>query len=218
MSADVVTFRDVSRVLRLPSGDSITPVRDATLTIAAGDRIVLTGPSGSGKTTFIHLCAALDVPTSGTVAWPALPDGPKVPGVIGVTFQTPSLIPWLSVEYNVAVPALAAGVERSEALARAAGSLASFGLGSLAGRLPDDLSGGQAQRVVLARALITRPALILADEPTGQLDGATAQRAIRTLLDMTATDTAILVATHDERLASTFATRWSMVAGTITTS
>lgn len=215
MADDVVALRDVTRQLTLPTGEKITPVRNVTACIEPRARIALTGPSGSGKTTFIHLCAALDTPTSGTVSWPGLEHGPDVPGVVGVVFQAPSLIAWLGVEFNVALPLLAAGVECTDALKYANDMLAHFGLGELADRLPEELSGGQAQRAALARALVSRPALVLADEPTGQLDGETARSTIATLLDVAPDDCAILFATHDERIASEFAERWTMEDGTI---
>jgi len=215
MTDELLALRNATRELTLPAGTTIAAVCGVTATIHTGARIALTGPSGSGKTTLIHLCAGLDLPTSGTVSWPGLVDGPAHPGIVGVAFQAPSLIPWLSVELNVALPVLAAGTERAPALASAREMLARFGLASLASRLPSELSGGQAQRAALARALVSRPALVLADEPTGQLDGDTAQSAIAVLHDTARHDCAILFATHDERIASAFDVRWTMADGAI---
>jgi ABC-type lipoprotein export system ATPase subunit len=215
MADDVVALRGATRELRLPTGETITPVRDVTASIEPRARIALTGPSGSGKTSFIHLCAALDEPTSGAVTWPGLQSGPNVPGVIGVVFQAPSLIAWLSVEMNVAVPLLAAGVERAQALSRANAILDRLALAPLAERLPEEISGGQAQRVAIARALVSGPALVLADEPTGQLDAKTAKRVVEDLLDVADEDCAIVLATHDARTASAFDAHWTMTDGTV---
>jgi len=212
---ELIALRGATKQLDLPSRERITPVREVTATIEQGSRTVVTGPSGSGKTTLLHLCAGLDVPTSGSVAWPSFDHGPAVPGLIGVVFQAPSLITWLSAKANVAVPLLAGDVAPDEALARAHDMLARFGLKDLADRFPSELSGGQAQRVALARALVTRPAVVLADEPTGQLDGATGASAIDTLLDACDEETAVLVATHDERIVSRFSSRWLMVDGAL---
>lgn len=218
MADDVVALRAATRELRLPTGETITPVRDVTAGIEPRARIALTGPSGSGKTTFIHLCAAFDQPTSGDVTWPALEGGPAAPGVIGVVFQAPSLIAWLSVELNVAIPLLAAGVDRTEALSRANQMLSRFELAPFAQRLPEELSGGQAQRIAIARALVSRPALVLADEPTGQLDARTAKGAVDALLDIADEACAIVFATHDDRIAQAFDVRWKMTDGSVRTS
>jgi ABC-type lipoprotein export system ATPase subunit len=215
VSAEVVVLRDVTRELTLPTGETIAPIQGVTATIYRGDRIALVGPSGSGKTTFVHLCGGLEAPTSGTVEWPALPAGPVVPGVVGVVFQAPSLIAWLSVEMNVAVPLLAKGVGRDAASTRANEMLARFGLESMSSRLPEELSGGQAQRVALARALVASPALVLADEPTGQLDGTTARSVIAVLLEIAPDDCAIVFATHDQRVSDRFGARWTIADGTL---
>jgi putative ABC transport system ATP-binding protein/lipoprotein-releasing system ATP-binding protein len=197
--------------------DTLTALHPASFTIRPGDRIALTGPSGSGKSTLLALIAGIDVPSGGRISWPAL--GPRDslrPLAVGVVFQTPSLLPMLNVTENVALPLVLAG-RATQAEAAALASLAAFGLLGLAERLPDELSGGQAQRVALARALATRPRLLLADEPTGQLDHATVAALFDVLLAALAgTDTALLVATHDAAVAARLGPRWQLQHGRLT--
>src|SRR3954465_232481 len=136
-------------------------------------RIAITGPSGSGKSTLLHLLAGLDDPTVGTVAWPLLGDRSALrPGPRPVIFQGPSLLPALTVRENVALPLVLAGVRDAQAGADADHALTSLALDDLADKLPEEISGGQAQRVAVARALAGRPRLILGDEPTSQVDRA----------------------------------------------
>jgi putative ABC transport system ATP-binding protein len=153
--------------------------------IPVSARIALTGPSGSGKSTLIHLIGGLDAPTTGTVRWPALrADRLGRPNGVAVVFQGPSLLPSFDVAENVALPLLFAGRDEVSAHERALAALDLVGMRESGARLPDELSGGQSQRVAVARVVATRPALILADEPTGQLDQLNAQRVITALLDM----------------------------------
>lgn len=197
-----------------PAGSDIFALQPASFVIRSGDRIALLGRSGSGKSTLLHLIAGLDVPTSGQLTWPAL--GPRDalrPEYVGMVFQAPSLIPTLSVVENVEVPLRIAGnfsLARSQALK----ALGSLGLVSLADKLPDELSGGQAQRVSLARAIALKPRLILADEPTGQLDQSVAGQTVDALLSAIAeSETALVVATHDPSVAKRMKTTWSMDHG-----
>lgn len=189
-------------------------LRPVSFVISAGDRIALLGRSGSGKSTLLHLVADLDLPTSGQLTWPGLGrHGTLRPKHIGIVFQAPSLIPTLSVVENVELPLRLAGdipSPRSEAMK----ALGAVGLASIADKLPDELSGGQAERVALARAIAPRPRLILADEPTGQLDHPTARRAMDALLKSVAgTDAAIVVATHDPSVAERMNSTWLMEHG-----
>ncbi|MGH3606124.1 MAG: ABC transporter ATP-binding protein, partial [Pseudonocardiaceae bacterium] len=178
---------------------AVTAVREVTVAVHAGMRIALTGPSGSGKSTLLHLMAGLETPTGGTVRWPGLGGAPHGrPGVLGVVFQGPSLIPALNVVENVALPLLLASTAQDEAVARALGALDRLGVGELGRKLPEELSGGQAQRVAVARVLACRPSLILADEPTGQLDHGAGDRVVSVLLEAAEElGGALLVATHD---------------------
>lgn len=194
---------------------AVVAVHRASCEITAGARLALTGPSGSGKSTLLHLLAGLDEPTAGTVTWPALGTRRQLrPGLVAVVFQGPSLLPPLDVAENVALPLLLAGLPEDEAGAAAHQALARLGLETLAAKLPEELSGGQAQRVAVARALAGRPRLILADEPTGQLDHRNGAVVIDALLEAAGTlGAALVVATHDPLVADRFADRWSMADG-----
>lgn len=183
--------------------------------VPASARIALTGPSGSGKSTLLHLISGIDAPTTGSVRWPALTSHPShPPSGIGLVFQGPSLLPTFDVVENVALPMLFAGFVEETATQRALEALQLVGLRDLAAKLPDELSGGQSQRVAIARVLAARPALILADEPTGQLDHETAHRVLVAILDAaTAIEAAVIVSTHDPFVANFFAERWTMCDG-----
>ncbi len=196
---------------------AVVAVHGVSATVTSGTRVALTGPSGSGKSTLLHLMAGLETPTAGTVSWPGLGGHPlAVPGRIGVVFQGPSLLPALDVVENVALPLLLADVTEDEATAQAVAALDLLAIGDLARKLPEQLSGGQAQRVAVARALAARPALILADEPTGQLDHEAAALVIEVLLHATtALDAALVVSTHDPLIAQRLPTRWAMRDGTL---
>ena len=173
------------------------------------------GPSGSGKSTLLHLIAGLDVPTSGSVTWPALGDrGSLRPGPVAVVLQGRSLLPPLNVSENVALPLILGGVGADDAGERASAALARLGLQSLAQKLPEELSGGQAQRVAIARAIAQRPRLLLADEPTGQLDRVTAAAVVDLLLEVAdETGAALVVGTHEQALAESFDDSWTMSDG-----
>ncbi len=197
----------------------VAAVLPTTCSVTPGTRVALTGPSGSGKSTLLHLLAGLEVPTSGTVSWPGLGGPPQGrPGVVGLVFQGPSLIPALDVVENVTLPLLLAGVEQRHAVERACAALNRLELGGLARKLPEEISGGQAQRVAVARVLASAPRLILADEPTGQLDHATGERVLSILLE-TADElgAALVVTTHDELVAQRLALRWRMTDGVLRT-
>jgi len=185
--------------------------------VAPGDRIALVGPSGSGKSTLLHLMAGLDIPTSGVISWPALGARETLrPSKIGIVFQMPSLLPSLSVVENVEVPLLLDHKGAPTARAAALEALARLDLAALADKLPDELSGGQAQRVAVARALAPRPPLLLADEPTGQLDHPTSRHLFDVLLAALAeTPTALVVATHDRAIAERMTTVWRIHHGTL---
>jgi ABC-type lipoprotein export system ATPase subunit len=182
-----------------------------------GARIALVGPSGSGKSTLLHLLAGLDEPTVGTVEWPAI--GPRRalrPGPIAVVFQGPSLLPPLTVLENVSLPAVLGGATDARAREMARSALELLDLGELADKLPEEISGGQAQRVAVARAVAGEPRLILADEPTGQLDRAHGTVLVDVLLAAADhTDAALIVATHDPTVAARLPERWEAHSGHI---
>jgi putative ABC transport system ATP-binding protein/lipoprotein-releasing system ATP-binding protein len=183
--------------------------------VTAGARIAIMGPSGSGKSTLLHLMAGLDEPTVGSVSWPAIGDrGALRPGPVAVIFQGPSLLPPLTVLENVGLPLVLYGAPDDEARAAARRALGRLGLAELADKLPEEVSGGQAQRVAVARALAGRPQLILADEPTGQLDRASATAVVDVLLEAADhASAALVVATHDPVVAERLSERWEIHSG-----
>jgi ABC-type lipoprotein export system ATPase subunit len=187
----------------------------ASGTVPADARIALVGPSGSGKSTLLHLMAGLDSPTVGTVTWPGIGDRDALrPGPVAVIFQGPSLLPPLSVVENVALPLILQGRDERDANATAVAALDRLGLADLADKLPEEISGGQAQRVAVARALAGEPRLILADEPTGQLDHVSGAAVVDVLLE--AADhagAALVVATHDPAVADRLDERWELHSG-----
>ncbi len=195
----------------------VTALASATCTIASGDRVALVGPSGSGKSTLLHLLAGIDMPTSGSISWPALGERETLrPTRVGVIFQMPSLLAPLTVVENVEIPLLLGNVQADKARASALIALDRIGLKSLAEKLPEELSGGQAQRVAVARAIASHPMLILADEPTGQLDHPTAQHLFDVLLaSLEGTAIALVVATHDLAVAERMSSIWHMHHGVL---
>lgn len=214
MAETLVVGQGIDRDFPDGTAGRITVLRGVDCEILSGARIALVGPSGSGKTTLLHILGGLDRPTSGKVIWPGLGSFEQLrPRQIGFVFQSPSLFPALTAAQNVGLPMVLAG-EGGDAGRKAADFLASFGLADLSDKLPEELSGGQAQRIAMARALAIGPKLILADEPTGQLDSITAQFFFDAVLDrLMGTDIALVVATHDEAVAARMATRWTMDHG-----
>ncbi|MFF4829612.1 ABC transporter ATP-binding protein [Streptomyces sp. NPDC001312] len=190
--------------------NAVVAVHGAALRIRGGDRIAIVGPSGSGKSSLLHLLAGLERPTSGTVARPGL-TGPQD---IGLVFQGDSLIPALDVVENTALPLVLTGVPEDRAREAALASLAQVDAADLADRLPEEISGGQAQRVAAARVLAQAPRVILADEPTGRLDHATGGRVLDALLTAAhATGAALVVTTHDPAVAARLTARRTMREG-----
>jgi len=221
-TTDLVTCAGVARTFGT-GPTAVVAVHDVTCSVSRTTRAALTGSSGSGKSTLLHLLAGLDTPTAGTVNWPGLGGHPLArPGRIGVVFQGPSLLPALTVAENVALPmllddsdSLGDSTER-DAHARALEALTVLGIADLHPRLPEELSGGQAQRVAVARVLAARPALILADEPTGQLDHETAATVIGALLTASdELDAALVVSTHDPLIAARLPEQWVMRDGSM---
>ncbi len=194
------------------SGDTaVTALNGVSLQVEPGEFVAIMGPSGCGKSTLLHLLGGLDRPTSGTVMIDGhnlsdLPDN-KLTEIrrrrIGFIFQFFNLIPVLNAVENTALPITLDGVRPGDAKTRAAEWLRKIGLGDRLDHRPDQLSGGQQQRVAVARALVADPALILADEPTGNLD-THASEEIATLLRQVANDwgRAVVIVTHDPRIAA----------------
>jgi len=212
MTKTLVVAADLWRSFQRERG-VVAAVQGCSFKIHAGETIAIMGPSGCGKTTLLNLIAGLDVPSSGRMEWPGLgsPDTLR-PERIGVVFQYANLMPALTTIENVELPILLGS--GTGAKARALAALAIFGVEILASKLPEQLSGGQAERVAVARAIVTNPELIVADEPTGQLDQAGAAILVDRLRAWgQQTGSAIIIATHDERVAAKMNRIWRMRHG-----
>jgi putative ABC transport system ATP-binding protein len=190
-------------------GDTLTVIDDVSFAVEEGDTCAIVGPSGSGKTTLLGLCAGLDQPTSGEVELCGVDLGPLDEDEraevrnrnVGFVFQTFRLLPTLTALENVMVPAELRG--STDPRTRAADLLDEVGLGDRLDHYPSQLSGGEQQRVAMARAFINRPRVLFADEPTGNLDAETAGRIEDLLFDLNETaDTTLVLVTHDQELAS----------------
>ncbi len=194
-------------------------LRPTNCEVFGGQRLALTGPSGSGKSTLLHLMAGLDDPTVGEVSWPAIGTRDQLrPGRVAVIFQGPSLMPPLTVLENTALPLVIGGMTDREAREVAHAALRTLDLDELADKLPEEISGGQAQRVAVARALAGEPSLILADEPTGQLDRGNGAAVVEVLLAASEhAGSALVIATHDLSVAGRLPERWQLRNGEIRT-
>ena len=182
-------------------------LRGIDLDVVAGEVLAVTGPSGSGKSTLLHVMAGVLVPDAGRVDYIARLDEAERSRLrlaeFGFVFQFGQLLPDLSALDNVTIPLLLARVPRRQALERAREQLAALGLDGHEGKLPTQLSGGQAQRVAVARALVTRPRILFADEPTGALDSLAAEQTMQALTSATrAAHAALVIITHDPRTAA----------------
>ena len=194
------------------------------LTIEAGDTVALVGPSGAGKSTLLHVMGTIDRPTSGDVLFDgkdifALSDQPLASfrnRSIGFVFQFHHLLPEFSALENVMMPLLIGGVKRSEAEGKARGLLDDVGLSHRISHRPGELSGGEQQRVAIARALVRSPRLLLADEPTGNLDMKTSEEVHALLYSIQRqTGISLVIVTHNERLAAGMGRTIRMVDGRI---
>jgi len=205
----IVEARRVSRVFPM-AGGPVTALDDVSLRIAPAEYIGVVGPSGCGKSTLLHVLGCVDSPTSGEVLFQSrdvssLPDAERSRlrlREIGFVFQRFFLLPMLTASENIELPQAEAGVNKSERRERTRALLEYVGLGHRAAHLPSELSGGEMQRVAIARALANRPHLLLADEPTGELDQATGEQIVMLLDRLHSDGTAVVVVTHDPAVAS----------------
>ncbi|PAW66439.1 MAG: ABC transporter [Opitutia bacterium Tous-C1TDCM] len=198
MSEPILSARDVRKTYL--SGDRrLEVLRGATLEVAGGESVAIRGESGSGKSTLLHLLAGLDEPESGTVAWQGrTADAARRGAFLGMVFQSFYLIPELDARQNVLMAARMRRAPGAGDRARADALLARVGLAERATHLPTQLSGGERQRVAVARALMNSPQLILADEPTGNLDERTGDAVIELLLELCReTSTTLVLVTHN---------------------
>jgi putative ABC transport system ATP-binding protein len=210
MPASLIEARGLAKTYRLGQVD-VQALRGVDVDMAAGEYVAITGPSGSGKSTLMHILGCLDTPTAGSYRL----DGEDVSGLsgkrlaqvrnrkVGFVFQTFNLMPRLSVAENVALPLkYRGGVPRAERRARALRLLERLGLKDRVGHRPDELSGGERQRVAIARALIGEPAILMADEPTGNLDSQSGAEVLATFKELHTAGHTIVLVTHDPGVAA----------------
>jgi putative ABC transport system ATP-binding protein len=209
MGEAMIELENVSR--EYGEGKVVQALNGVSLRIARGERVAVMGPSGSGKSTLLNLICGLDEPTSGAVNI----DGVNIASLgddartllrrekIGMIFQTFNLLSTLTALENVSLPLRLKGVSRKEADGRARSMLEKVGLGGRASHRPEQMSGGERQRIAIARALIFQPPVLLADEPTGNLDSKTGEEILKLLDDLHREfDTTILMVTHNEEAAA----------------
>jgi putative ABC transport system ATP-binding protein len=216
----IVEARGVGKIYPMPAGP-VEALRDVSLTVAPGDYVAISGPSGCGKSTLLHLLGCVDTPTTGSLLFegrPVLTMGEEGRSRlrlrrIGFVFQRFYLLPMLTAWENVELVQSEAGMPVPERRTRTRELLEYVGLGGRAGHLPSQLSGGEMQRVAIARALANRPGLVLADEPTGELDDETGEQ-IGELFDRVNGDgTALVIVTHNLSLAARARRRLAMRSG-----
>ena len=219
----MIALSQVSRIFDV--GDQqVAALREVNLNISAGDYVSIMGPSGSGKSTLLNLIGLLDRPSSGVYRL----DGGNVTDLsdeqqarvrsekIGFVFQAFHLVPRLSAATNIELPLILAGISPAERKQRVAQLLENYGLADRADHRPDQLSGGQRQRVAIARATSMHPAVLLADEPTGNLDQATGKEVMNLLEQLLAQQVALIVVTHDPAIGGRASRQVRMVDGRIT--
>jgi putative ABC transport system ATP-binding protein len=212
LSADGRSIVSLDRISRTYAMDRVRvdALREVSLEVREGEFVAIVGPSGSGKSTMMHIIGCLDRPTAGVYRLAGTPiaelDDDRLAKLrsrtIGFVFQSYNLLPRTSALDNVATPLLYQGIGRRERIARATAALDRLGLSDRLAHEPTELSGGQQQRVAVARAIVTDPALILADEPTGNLDSASGRDVLAVLRELHATGRTIVLITHDADVAA----------------
>jgi putative ABC transport system ATP-binding protein len=218
----VIEMRGICRDYLVGAG-AVHALRDINLTIDDGEYVSIMGPSGSGKSTLLNVIGCLDRPSAGTYRL----DGRNVAALdeqavarirghkIGFVFQSFHLVPRLTAAGNVELPMLLAGVEREVRLARVSQALDAVGLSGRAHHKPEQLSGGERQRVAIARAIVMGPAVLLADEPTGNLDSASGAEIVALLERMNAQGLTLIVVTHDPNIGRRAHMHLDMVDGAL---
>jgi len=209
MNTPLIELTGIERVFHL--GDSeVHALRQLDLRIGAGEYVAVMGPSGSGKSTLLNLLGLLDRPNAGTYRLEGRDVTTLTPDEqarvrsqrIGFVFQSFHLVPRLTAAENIALPMMLSGLAPAQRATRVAQALKDYGLENRADHRPDELSGGQRQRVAIARATIMQPAVILADEPTGNLDRSTGDEVVRLLEALNAQGVTLIVVTHDASLGA----------------
>ncbi len=223
MAGELLRLNGVSKVYRTGVLE-VAALRNVTLAVGRGEYVAITGPSGSGKSTLLNLLGCLDRPTAGEYLFEGEPvqalDDYGLAQVrnrkIGFVFQNFNLMPKYSARKNVELPLSYAGAKRSARRARAEEALAAVGLAERIAHRPPELSGGEKQRVAIARALVNEPSILLADEPTGNLDTRSGQEIIRIIEDLNARKSlTVLVVTHDMSIATRCRRQIGLVDGEV---
>ena len=208
MSNTIIDIRSISRVYKMGT-QLVHALRDVSVTIEKNEYVALMGPSGSGKSTLMNILGCLDTPSSGTYFF----NGTNVRELndnelaeirnreIGFVFQTFNLLPRATALKNIELPLVYSGIKKYDRLERAEAALKSVGLGDRMEHKPNELSGGQRQRVAIARALVTEPSIILADEPTGNLDTKTGNDIMKLFQTLWESGNTIIIVTHEEEIA-----------------
>jgi len=208
MAPPLIRLEGITRIYQV--GDSEVRALDGVdLTIETGEFVALMGPSGSGKSTLLHVIGCLDVPTAGRFVFEGEPvqdlSEDRLAAIrqtrMGFVFQSYHLVPRMTALRNVELPMILAGIAPAERRARAQAALADVGLAARAGHRPDQLSGGERQRVAIARAIVLRPRVLLADEPTGNLDTRTGGEIVQLLERLNDDGLTIVLVTHDPHVA-----------------
>ena len=219
---ELIQLEHIHRVFQVGE-QTVNALNDVTLSITQGEYLSVMGPSGSGKSTLLNILGLLDRPSSGNYllngsSVTALSDEGQAQvrrDTIGFVFQFFHLLPRLTAAENVELPMMLAGIAPAERRARSAAALAAMGLTERAGHRPEQLSGGQRQRVAIARATVMRPRILLADEPTGNLDRSSGAEVIRILEQLCGDGLTLIIVTHDPEIGRRATRRIHMVDGKV---
>ncbi|MFQ6615704.1 MAG: ABC transporter ATP-binding protein [Fidelibacterota bacterium] len=222
--SSIVVLKEVSRDYEIGEGQKVRALKDIDLTIKNNEYISIMGPSGSGKSTLMNIIGCLDVPSHGTYQFEGemvhTMDDNQLASIrnrkIGFVFQTFNLLPRATALANVELPLVYRGVPRDERRSRAEQALRSVGLEPRMHHRPNELSGGERQRVAIARALVTDPSVVLADEPTGNLDSKTGHEIMETIQEIHERGNTIVLVTHEQYIAERASRTLHLLDGRIT--